>query len=153
MLNKNRKTKYFKDIILRIVGHGPEIVSLNKKIKKYNLKNNIKFYGLVSETKKNLLLATSHFNLMPAFSAYNLPALESIRVGVPVVINELCRMNEVLRNNKLAKITKNNQLNFSKSLLTYIEELKKKKIKEYKVSNLPTFKNWAHELSKSCGWY
>ena len=153
LLNKNRKTKYFKDIILRIVGHGPEIVSLNKKIKKYNLKNNIKFYGLVSETKKNLLLATSHFNLMPAFSAYNLPALESIRVGVPVVINELCRMNEVLRNNKLAKITKNNQLNFSKSLLTYIEELKKKKIKEYKVSNLPTFKNWAHELSKSCGWY
>ena len=153
LLNINKKNKYFKDIILRIVGHGPEIISLNKKIKKYNLIDNIKFYGHVSEKKKKLLLAMSHYNLIPAYSAYNLPALESIRIGIPVVINESCRMNELLKNNKLAKITKNSQLNFSKCLSSYIEMFKKKKIEKYKVDNLPTFKNWANNLSKSCGWY
>ena len=153
LLNLNKKNKYFKDIILRIVGHGPEIISLNKKVKKYNLINNIKFYGHVSEKKKMMLLTKSHYNLVPAYSAYNLPVLESIRMGIPVVINELCRMNELLKNNELVKTTKNSQLNFSKCLSEFIEMFKKKKIKRYKVDNLPTFKNWANNLSKSCGWY
>ena len=153
LLNENIKNKYFKDIILYIVGHGPETTSLKKITKKYDLINNIKFCGKVSETKKNKLLSNAHINLIPGVQAYGLPALESLRMGVPTVINKESKICEILKNNKMVKITKNNQLNFSESLLTYVEELKKSKIKKYKGDHLPTFKNWAHNLSKSCGWY
>ena len=153
LLNKNEKNKFFKNINLKILGSGPELTNLKNISKKLNIFKNIKFYGKVSENKKNKLISASHINLIAAYSAYNLPALESIRMGVPVVINEACRMKEVLKNNKMTKNTKNNQSSFIKSLDNYVEILKKKKIKNYKVNHLPTFNNWANDLSKSCGWY
>jgi len=152
LLNKNEKNKFFKNINLRVLGSGPELNNLRIISKKLNIYKNIKFYGKVSEKIKNKLISTSHINLVSAFSAYNLPALESIRMGVPVVINEACQMKEVLKNNKMAVNTKNNQSSFIKSLDNYIEILKKLKIKNYNLDNLPTSKKWSSEVSKLCKW-
>jgi glycosyltransferase involved in cell wall biosynthesis len=153
LLDKNKKNKFFKDINLKILGSGPELKNLKDLSKKLNIAKNIKFYGSVSESKKNKLILESHINLIAAYSAYNLPALESIRMGVPVVINEACRMSEVLKNNIMAVNTKNNQTNFIKNLDNYIERLKKLRIKNYKVNHLPTFNKWANDLSTACEWY
>ena len=153
LLKKNKENKYFKNINLKIIGSGPELKTLKKVSKEMNVSKNTQFYGFISESKKNRLFSNSHINLIPAVSAYNLPALESLRLGVPVVINEKCRMNEILKNNQMVKITKNNKFSFSKDLYKYTEDLKNKKISNYKLSHLPTFNNWALDLCKSCNWF
>jgi len=152
LLKQNQKNKYFKNINLKIIGSGTELKELKKLSKKLNVSKTTKFYGLISENKKKKLFSKAHINLIAAVSAYNLPVLESLKEGVPVVINEGSRMKEILKNNQMVKFTKNDKSDFIKNLYKFIEDLKNKKISNYKLNHLPTIKTWSFGVCKLCNW-
>ena len=152
LLEKNHKNKYFKNINLDIIGSGPELKRLKTISKEINISKKTKFYGQISENKKNKLLSNAHINLISAVQGYGLPALESLKFGVPIVINKESRICEILKNNKIVKITKNNKSDFIENLYNYSENLKNNKISNYKVNHLPTAETWALALSKLCNW-
>jgi len=152
LLKQNQKNKYFKNINLNIIGSGPELKKLKTISKEINISKKTKFYGQISENKKNKLLSNAHINLIPGVQGYGLPALESLKLGVPTVINKESRICEILKNNKMVKITKNNKSDFIKNLYNYSENLKNKKISNYKLNHLPTGETWSLAICKLCNW-
>lgn len=94
----------------------------------------------------------SQLNIIAAESAYNLTSLESLFLGVPVLINEGCKMKEIYKKNKMVFHTKNNEINFITSFVQCINKLKKISIKNYNISNLPTGNSWSKKVSKLCNW-
>ena len=67
-----------------------------KDISKYkdvdNFKPSIKMYGKVNDEKKIMLLKDSNFLILPSLSraeAYGLVLLEAMRLGVPIITNNL----------------------------------------------------------------
>ncbi len=82
----------FDNIHISIIGNGP----LAKDISKYkdvdNFKPSIKMYGKVNDEKKIMLLKDSNFLILPSLSraeAYGLVLLEAMRLGVPIITNNL----------------------------------------------------------------
>lgn len=82
----------FDNIQLNIVGNGPLAKNISKFKNLDNFKPSLTMHGKVNDEKKIMLLKDSDFLILPSLSraeAYGLVLLEAMRLGVPIITNNL----------------------------------------------------------------
>ncbi|MEM3395967.1 MAG: glycosyltransferase [Thermoplasmata archaeon] len=92
-----------KDVMLLIVGDGPEIENLKKLAKIRNLEHRVLFLGRISHLELPSYFATCDVFVLPSVSrleAFGLVIVEAMASGKPVVVSDIPGVNEVIEDGK-----------------------------------------------------
>lgn len=85
-----------KDVVLRIIGTGPDYETLKSKIKEYHLEDKVYLLGL----KRNpypYVSSSSLFIMCSRYEPFGLVVIESLILGTPVFSLEEASINEILK--------------------------------------------------------
>lgn len=99
------------DIRLWVIGRGNEeyVLYIKKLVADLFLDKNIKFFGFVSEQKKFALMSQAHILLVPSIKeGWGLTVAEAGVVGTPAITYDSLGLRDVLQNNTLGVVTKEN---------------------------------------------
>ena len=113
-----------KDIILNIIGDGPEKNYLKKITKKLNLNNNVKFHGHQKKifkllSKSDLYINSSYFEGFPN------SVVEAASLGIPIISSQSHGgINEILSNGKFGEIYYNGYFELASKIKNYIKDPK-----------------------------
>ncbi|MEM3493835.1 MAG: glycosyltransferase [Thermoplasmata archaeon] len=91
------------DVVLLIVGEGPEMENLKKLVKIRNLEERVVFLGRVSYFELPVYFATCDVFVLPSVSrleAFGLVIVEAMASGRPVVVTDIPGVNEVVEEGK-----------------------------------------------------
>lgn len=150
IVSDNKKNN--QKVSLNIIGEGTLDKKLRGLTKKLQIERHVNFLGYVSNRKKINFLKKTTINLIPAKQGYGIPALESVFLGIPTIINSASRISEILKNKEIIKITKNNKKNFIEVSFNFIKLFNSKKKLKIEIDDLPTSSNWSFNISKLCKW-
>ncbi|MEO0119274.1 MAG: glycosyltransferase family 4 protein [candidate division WOR-3 bacterium] len=89
--------KKYPDIILIIVGDGPERKKLEKLVKKLNLLKNVKFEGW-QEDVVSYMKTSDCFLFSSNYEGYGLAVIEALFCGLPVIATKVGVAKEVIKN-------------------------------------------------------
>ncbi|MBD3230092.1 MAG: glycosyltransferase [Candidatus Lokiarchaeota archaeon] len=93
--------KYGKQKWIRSSKQIKYLRKLNHLVKNLNLQNQVIFLGEVNSSKIYSLLLDSDLYICPSYGeTFSLSALESLSVGIPVIISNTAGISEYLRHNK-----------------------------------------------------
>ena len=97
--------KDIKEEELIVVGTGPEEEHLKKYIKENNIKN-VKLVGYKKKDEAMRLLSKSKALIFPSqcYEAFGMVIIEALKLGVPVITNNIGAMPEMVNNEKFGVI-------------------------------------------------
>lgn len=114
-----------KNIILNIVGDGPEKNYLKKITKKLNLNNIVKFHGHQKKVFKILKKSDLYIN-SSYFEGFPNSVVEAAYLGIPIISSQSHGgINEILLNGKFGEIYYNGHSDLASKIKNYIDDPKK----------------------------
>ena len=114
-----------KNIILNIVGDGPEKNYLKKITKKLNLNNKVKFHGHQKNVFK-ILNKSDLFINSSFFEGFPNSVVEAAYLGIPIISSQSHGgINEILLNGKFGEIYNNEYSDLTSKIKNYIDDPKK----------------------------
>lgn len=142
-------------VSLSIVGGGPILSLLKKKVKQYNLNKKIKFINFLNREelwklfpKYDLLIVSSKF-----VEAFCLTALEALAHGLPVLCSDIGGTKEIIHDkrfifeaNNVASLSQ--KIKFFKNNRYQLNEVNQKNIQRLKKFTISNTKNKIWDLSK-----
>ncbi len=93
VFNEIYKTR--KDVMLFVVGDGPEFADMKDEVKKLNLENNVIFFGMQTDTKPYYKLADVQI-IASLTEGLTLTTYESLSMGTPVVTADVGGQKELV---------------------------------------------------------
>ena len=89
------------NIMLHIVGTGPEEAALKKDIRKLQLNGNIQFYGYVDEKNLHTLYESANVVIIPSVWMENNPlvAFEAMAYGIPIIASKIGGLPDIIDDN------------------------------------------------------
>ena len=130
LINEAKRLKNYKFEVL-IIGKGPLLSRLQKKVEKYDLKNQIKFLGSQSDPHK--IVCNCHVMVLPSYSEGTSRAvLESLFLGIPCILRNIDGNKELIN----YKNCNGRLFNFDNELSQIMIEVAKKSVKRKIYGNL-----------------
>tara|TARA_B100001175_G_C19496166_1_gene635447 strand:+ start:747 stop:1841 length:1095 start_codon:yes stop_codon:yes gene_type:complete len=133
-----------KNILLNIIGTGPEESKLIKIVNKLNLSKQIKFYGYKENVFKYLNKSDLYIN-SSYFEGFPNSVVEAAYMGVPIISSQSHGgINEILHNGKYGTIYNGNYINLALKIKNFYKNpkifykkanLAKKNVLNFNVSN------------------
>ncbi len=113
-----------KNIILNIIGDGPEKNYLKEITKKLNLNKNVKFHGHKKKIFKLLIKSDLYINAS-YFEGFPNSVVEAASLGIPVISSQSHGgINEILSNGKFGEIYYNGYFDLASKIKNYINDPK-----------------------------
>ncbi len=133
-----------KNIMLNIIGDGPERDELNNLIKKLNLSKQIKLFGEKRNIYKYLSISDLYIN-SSYFEGFPNSVVEAASIGIPIISSQSYGgINEILLNGKCGTIYKNGYKNLAIEIKKFCKypkkfilksKIAKKNIRKFTISN------------------
>ncbi len=140
VLNELNINKKLDDVIVRLIGDGPDFELVKNKIKEYNLEDKVLLMG--RRTNPFPYVASSDCFLMCSrYEPFGLVVLESLILGVPVLSCDVASIREIM-DDKYGMIVDNSNEGLYDGILKIINN--KKILNEYK-KNL---KSYNYDINK-----
>jgi glycosyltransferase involved in cell wall biosynthesis len=94
----NIAAKKSQKIVFLVIGKGPDLNSVQMRIKQSGLENNFKLAGFVKDEDLPLYYNAADFFILPSKSGEGLPlvALEAMACGLPVIATDVGGISEIL---------------------------------------------------------
>jgi len=99
VINIFKKVNKKVDVVLYMVGDGPDLISCQKLVKKYNLCDKVFFVGKSKEINK-ILLKTDVFLLPSEKESFGLVALEAMMFSTPVITTDGSGVSDLIIHEK-----------------------------------------------------
>ena len=143
IMNELNVNKKLNNVVLRIVGDGPDYELVKSKIDKYQLGDKVILLG----RKRNpfpYVLASDCFLMCSRYEPFGLVILESMIVGTPVLSCNVASIKEIM-DNKYGLIVDNSNEGLYNGILKIIEDrsilkIKKENLKKYHYNINPILK-------------
>jgi len=136
-----------------IAGKGPAEEFLESKVVEMGLSDVVSFPGFLDAAAVEQEYREADLFLMPARQGFGLPALEALYRKVPVVMSEESRVSEILRTNPWVAVSDHDSAAFTAKVTQHIARLHQENPSPAALESLPTEKDWAIAIGKSCGWW
>jgi len=121
--------KEFRDAELHIVGDGPLKVSIEKTIKRANLKKRVYIHGkLPDDTLLQLYLTSTVFVTASYWEGFCLPVAEAITLGIPSVVRSVYALKEHVELGYAAGFERDDPQEFIKALGKVMDNYEKMSI-------------------------
>ena len=141
VMNRLNEDNLLDDVVLRIIGDGPDFSLLNSLVSKYGLEDKVILMG----KKKNpfpYVKASSLFLMCSRYEPFGLVVLESMVLGVPVLSTDVASINEIMDKN-YGFVVENSEDGLYNGIKKFIQD--NKLLNKYK-KNLSGFKYDVEEI-------
>jgi glycosyltransferase involved in cell wall biosynthesis len=93
--------KFEKDVILLVVGNGPQKKELEMLVQNLNLNNNVRFFGKINRNHISPFYSIADIFILPSLSeGFPTVLLEAMAFGIPIIATNINGINEIIKNNK-----------------------------------------------------
>jgi len=108
-------------IIFLVVGKGPDLTSVQNKIRQLGIEDNFKLTGFVSDEDLPFYYNAADFFVLPSKSGEGLPlvALEAMGCGLPVIATNVGGISEILIENYGKLVPPNHPEQLAKAILEF----------------------------------
>jgi glycosyltransferase involved in cell wall biosynthesis len=137
---------------LDLAGKGTLIPSLKKMAQDLGIGDRIHFHGFVSDEDLEQLFAQAHLFLMPAVQGYGIPAIESLKRGIPVLLHRESGVSDILLDTPWATVLTGGEEYMTDALRSAIDGVIQGRHHTVAQPNLPTEDTWAEQVANLCGW-
>jgi len=137
---------------LDLAGKGSLIPALQEMAKTLDIGDRIHFHGFVSDDDLEKLYAQAHLFLMPAVQGYGIPAIESLKRGIPVLLHRQSGVSDILLDTPWATVLSGGEEHMTSSLRTAIDGVLQSRHLNIAQPHLPTEDEWAEQVATLCGW-
>lgn len=148
--NKRRSTDSRCRLV--VIGQGSALDDLRALATSLALGDSVDFMGAASAADLETAFGAASLFAMPAIQGYGLPALEALYRRVPVVLHEDSGVNEALRDEPMAVISRGGPESFTQDLIETLERVERGDMPTEPSSDLPTEEGWALKIARRCGW-
>jgi teichuronic acid biosynthesis glycosyltransferase TuaC len=110
-------------IVFLAVGKGPDMNSVQARIRQLGIEQNFKLAGFVSDEDLPLYYNAADLFVLPSKSGEGLPlvALEAMACGLPVVATDVGGISEILKSDYGKLVPANNPESLAKAILEFAE--------------------------------
>lgn len=140
VLNQLNIDKKLENVIVRLIGDGPDFELVKNKIEEYKLSDKVILMGRKTNPFP-YVLNSDYFLMCSRYEPFGLVVLESLILGVPVLSCDVASIKEIM-DSKYGMIVENSNEGLYKGILEIIND--KNKIIEYKKS----LKNYRYDIDK-----
>jgi glycosyltransferase involved in cell wall biosynthesis len=137
---------------LDLAGKGSLIPSLQEMAQTLGIGDRIHFHGFVSDNDLEQLYASAHLFLMPAVQGYGIPAIESLKRGIPVLLHRESGVSDILLDTPWATVLNGGEDQMAGALRTAIDGVLQSRHHNIAQPHLPTEDEWAEQVAALCGW-
>lgn len=120
-----------KNIHLLLVGDGPLRNNIKSEVKKLGLEENIHFLGVRNDVDR-LLKSSDIFILPSLWEGFGLVAVEARAAGLPLIISNVCGLNNIFTKDKYIEYIDPNNFN---NIGSKINDISKMRLEKINISN------------------
>ena len=136
-----------------IVGDGTQRAELENLCRTLGLASRVSFRGWQSAEQVRDLSYASNLFLMPAAQGYGLPALESLAIGVPVIVHRDSGVSEIFSASPWVRmISAADGSDVDGAITDMAQAISRGTLSDYPVPVIPSETEWAAEIAGICGW-
>lgn len=140
------------DVVLDVVGSGPERERLEAQAAANGLADRVRFHGFVSDAALDALFRACHIFAMPARQGYGIPAIEAVNYRQAVVLTDESGVHEILHDTPWAIVTAAGKSAFAKGVEEAVRRVRTEHLLESDPAELPTERQWADALIATTDW-
>ena len=134
VMNRLNKEKLLDDVILRIIGDGPDFELVKNLVDEYNLNDKVHLMGRM-RNPFSYVKSSDAFLMCSRYEPFGLVVLESMILGVPVISTNVASIKEIM-DEKYGMIVENSEEGLYKGIKQLIKNKKdfnlyKKNLKNY----------------------
>ena len=133
-------------------GGGALIAELQQMAASLGIADRVTFHGFVSDQRLQELYDDAHLFLMPARQGYGIPAVESIRRGIPILLHRESGVSDVLLDTPWATVLEGGMQDTPAALQTALEGVLTGKHHTAPPPSLPTEDEWAQQVARYGNW-
>ncbi len=137
---------------LRLAGKGSLLEPLRTRAAELGLADRVHFLGFVSDDELHGLYQSAHLFLMPAVQGYGIPAVESLQVGLPVLLHRESGVSDILRETPWATVIYGGEEAMVPALAQAIDGVIEGRQLGQPLPALQTEDEWAEQVARYCGW-
>lgn len=135
-----------------VVGKGSRLGELEKLTRQLGLERRIQFQGFVSDEQLELLYGTAGLFVMPAVQGYGIPAIESLRRGIPVLLHRDSGVSDILLETPWATVFDGGEPSLVFALAKAVTSARENHHLMAPLPSIPTEDEWAEQVARLCNW-
>ncbi len=137
---------------LDLAGKGSLIPYLEEMAQTLGIGDRVRFHGFVSDNDLEQLYATTDLFLMPAVQGYGIPAIESLKRGIPVLLHRESGVSDILLDTPWATVLNGGESQMTAALRSAIDGVLQSRHHNIAQPHLPTEDEWAEQVATLCNW-
>ncbi len=137
---------------LDLAGDGSLLGPLRELAVELGISDRVQFHGFVPDADLQRLYDRAHLFLMPAVQGYGIPAIESLRRGIPVLLHRESGVSDILLDTPWATVLSGGQDGMTAALSPAVDGVLAGRHEGVALPPLPTEEEWAEQVARLCGW-
>lgn len=140
------------DLLLDIVGGGPEETRLKALASQLKLDKGVVFHGKLSDESLERLFEEASLFVMPALQGYGIPALEALVRDIPVVMHRDSGVSELMGKSPWVEIIQSGEAELQQAIRAMLSKIDRGVLTLQSKPEIPSEREWADAIGRLCGW-